>query len=215
MKTKTIFANGLIVLVCAVSAMGTNGAPSVVTSTNAPAETDRQRLLHEDDQFRFVAIDYGNKGDQVPGFYVFAKQHSRWLRIDKVSTKDAVLGHSPTFEEAKQAGMSPASVDWDFRRFKDREFLDVPLPGGSFIAFPDKITLDERSQMYVLSFQSGWKIEGVETVLRFGKAHLVAAFNERYPNQASHAIGAEAAPQHQRRRSTTKDTPQENAWKRD
>jgi hypothetical protein len=160
----------------------TNKTLSVITSQGGPDANDRQRLIHDDNEFRFVSVNYGNRGNQVPGLYVFSKQHTAWLRVTKVTTKDAILGRSPTFEEARKAGASIASVDWNFRSLKDQDFVRMPIQGGSFLAFPDKITFDERKQIYVLSFHHGWKIDGVETIFRINRADLVAAFTERDPN---------------------------------
>jgi hypothetical protein len=163
----------------------TNKMPSIVASVRSPAETDVQRLIFEDKEFRFVAVNYGNKGTQVPGFYVYAKDRSRWLRIDAISTAEAVLGRSPTLEEAKQAGGGFPQVGWDFGlQYKDKPFAELPLRTSGSIVFPDKIQFDEKTQRYVLSFNSDWKIKGVETVLRFRRADLTTAFEEKNPNQA-------------------------------
>ena len=197
MSRKAILITGLVAVVCCRSPAAAKGSPSVVTSTNAPAAADNHRLIHEDTDFRFVAVNYGHTGRQVPGFYVFSKQHAQWRQITRVSTRNGVFGRSPTFDEVKQAGTSPPSVGWDFRGLEDNKFVSVPLHGGSFIAFPDKITLDAPSHAYVLSFHSRWQIAGVETVLRFSKSDLAASFNEGAPNKASEDIGA-GAPNPQR-----------------
>jgi hypothetical protein len=163
----------------------TNKMASIVTSVRSPAETDVQRLIFEDKEFRFVAVNYGHKGTQVPGFYVYAKDRSRWLRIDAISTAEAVLGRSPTMEEASQAGGGFPQVGWDFSiQYKDKPFAELPLRTSGSIVFPDKIQFDEKSKRYVLSFNSNWKIKGVETVLRFSKVDLTTAFEEKNPNRA-------------------------------
>ena len=176
----------------------TNTTSSVVTSVRGPTESDGQRMVHEDKEFRFVAVDYGHKGTQASGFYVFAKQTSRWLRIDKVSTAESVLGRSPTLEEAKQAGGGFPQVGWDFgMQYKDKPFAELPLRTSGSIVFPDKIQFDEQSQRYVLSFNSDWKIKGVETVLRCRRADLTAAFERTNPNKVPEdTVRKFADPQH-------------------
>ena len=44
--------------------------------------------------------------------------------------------------------------------------MDFPLTSAGFLFFPDSVELDEKQKQYVLRFNSGWGIKGVETVLR-------------------------------------------------
>ncbi|MFC1683012.1 hypothetical protein ACFL0G_02225 [Candidatus Zixiibacteriota bacterium] len=149
---------------------------SVITSPDHPDSTDKQWIPFENDLYKFVQVSFGHQGDQQPGFYVFSKTRLQWLRIDQVTTADALLGRSPTFEECREANTAPPSVGWDFKSFKEERFIPLPLRHGSFIAFPDDIAYDKKTGFWILSFMSNWNIEGVKTVLKFKQADLDAAF---------------------------------------
>lgn len=154
----------------------TESNTSVITSPDHPDSTDKQWILFENDHYKFVRVDFGPEGDQQPGFYVFSKKWSKWLKIDQVTTAGALLGRSPTFEECREAGNAPPSVGWDFRPFQDQSFIPLPLWHDSFISFPDDIAYEKGTGSWILSFMSNWNIEGVKTLLRFKQADLDAAF---------------------------------------
>lgn len=161
---------------------GAKPQPSILTSPCGPAPGDKPRILFEEEDFKFAAVDFGrHEQPQVPGFYAFAKKSSAWIRIDKVSTKGGVFGRSPTDDELRGTGQRPLAVGWNFRRLKDDDHVALPLQGGSFIAFPDQIAFDAEGKQYVLSFHSQWGIEAVRTVLKFGRADLLAAFEKGGP----------------------------------
>jgi hypothetical protein len=114
-----------------------------------------------------VAVGYGDATKQSkPGFYVLRKATGEWIRIDKVSTRSAIFGRSPTFEEAKAVGQIIPSIGWDFRSLSKNTHVDFPLKSSGFLFFPDKVERDEERKEYVLRFYSGSKIKGVETVLK-------------------------------------------------
>ncbi len=56
--------------------------------------------VYEDEDYQFVYRHYGN-AEYVPGFFVYSKKRSRWVKITKLSTENAKLGHSPPFEEVR------------------------------------------------------------------------------------------------------------------
>jgi len=149
---------------------------SIITSVNHPDHTDRQWVLFENGLYKFVRVDFGHEGKQSQGFYVFSKTQSKWLKIDRVTTLNAVLGRSPTFEECRKANKALPSVGWDFRSFRKEGFIPLPLRYGSFIAFPDSIAYDNKTGFWILSFMSSWNIKGAKTVLKFKHADLDAAF---------------------------------------
>lgn len=157
---------------CALAAqIATNG--TVVATTNAPAKTDRPRQLYEDQEFRVVAVNYGNQASpQTPGFYVLRKKMRNWVRIEKVSLTGAILGRSPTFEECRAAGTSPCSIGWDFSTLAQQDYVDFPLKCGGFLFFPDKIERNEENGLLILRFNSRWKMAPVETVLSLSLADL-------------------------------------------
>jgi hypothetical protein len=153
----------------------TESTATIITSPGHPDPTDRQWILFENDLYKFVQVGFGHHGNQQPGFYVFAKTRSKWLKIDQVTTAGAILGRSPTFEECRGAGNAPPSVGWDFRPFQDQSLIPLPLRSDSFISFPDDIAYDKRTGYWILSFMSNWNIEGVKTILRFKQTDLDAA----------------------------------------
>jgi hypothetical protein len=168
---------------------------TISTSARGPAPTDKPRTLFEDEEFRFVEVDYGHhEQPQTPGFYAFAKRNSAWVRIDKVSTKGGVFGRSPTDDELRRTGQRKPSVAWDFRRRKADDFVEIPLQGGSFIAFPDKIVFDAERKQYVLSFHSSWGIEAVATVLRFAQSDLRAAIEQSRNGDAAESSSDKPLP---------------------
>lgn len=158
----------MAILLCAASYCARNETePSLVFVNVAPAEGDKLWLIYEDDTVKMVAVGYGDAtGQSAPGFYVFRKATADWIRIDKVSTQRSTFGRSPTFQEAKDAGKKPASIGWDFRNLAEKNQVNLPLTSAGFLFFPDKVERDEKQKEYVLRFNSGWEIEGVETVLR-------------------------------------------------
>jgi hypothetical protein len=142
--------------------------PAVIHSEVAPDQRDTQLPVYEDNAVRMVAVGYGDATWQSdPGFFVFRKATAGWIRIEKISTRGAAFGRSPSFQEAKDAGTIPPSIGWDFRHLAEQAQVDVPLTSAGFLFFPDKVELDPNEMEYVLRFSSAWNIEGVETVLRF------------------------------------------------
>lgn len=140
--------------------------PTVIATVNAPAVGDKPRTLYEDDEMRIVAVDYGPRGShQSPGFYVFGKPGQNWIRIEKVSLKDAVLGRSPTLEECRAAGKNPPSIEWDFRPLARHAYVGFPLTSSGVLFFPDKVEKDDEKGRMVLRFSSRWRMAHVETVL--------------------------------------------------
>jgi hypothetical protein len=140
--------------------------PSVIATVNALAANDKPRTLYEDDEMRIIAVDYGPRGShQAPGFYVFGRRGQKWIRIEKVSLKDAVLGRSPTLEECRAAGKQPPSIGWDFRSLAGQAYVEFPLTQNGVLFFPDKVEKDREQGCLVLRFNSRWQMAHVETVL--------------------------------------------------
>ena len=82
----------------------------------------------------------------------------RLLSVDKEQSQH---------QEVKDAGTNPPSIGWDFRSLAEEDYVDFPLTSAGFLFFPDNVEHDEKQKQYVLRFNSGWGIKGVETVLRF------------------------------------------------
>lgn len=164
-----------------------SASSSVIYTEVGPAETDRQWPIYEDSLVKMVAVDYGTaEARSVPGFYVFRKAESDWVRIARVSTENATFGRNPTFEEVKKAGKAPPSIGWDFRPLAKQPYVSFPLKFADFLFFPDKVEKDDETEEYVLHFNSTWEIEGVETVLRFSAEELMS---DRDDAPFDHAMG--------------------------
>ena len=157
--------------------------PTVIASANLPAKTDVQRPLYEDLEFKIVAVDNGHAGDdatQTPGVYVQSKKHQKWIRVEKVSLTDSVLGRSPTLEECREVGKNLPSVAWDFKSLADQDYVEFPLKTSGSLLYPDKIERSDENDRLILSFNSGWKIAGVETVLIVSLADLRKCLDEGF-----------------------------------
>ena len=162
----------LLPVACVLSERAVEPEPSVLSTMTAPAPNERPRLIFENEALKFVAVGYGDSSrggkQQTPGFYVFSKTHSSWVRIDEVSTRGAVLGRTPTFKESRVL----PGVGWDFRRYEAKDYIPLPLSTGGSICFPENIALDENSGEWVLTFHSSWKVDAALTVLRFRHSEL-------------------------------------------
>jgi hypothetical protein len=167
-------------------------AASLIYTNVAPAKGDKQWPIYEDSAVKMIAVGYGDASKQSkPGFYVFRKVTADWIRIDKISTRGATFGRSPTFEEVKKAGTTIPSIGWNFQNLAKETYVDFPLQSAGFLFFPDKVEQDKKRKEYLLHFNSGWKIEGVETVLRLSIDELWKRDLEQSPGGDS----LKAAPQ--------------------
>ncbi|MCF7730656.1 MAG: hypothetical protein K9N23_03170 [Akkermansiaceae bacterium] len=156
---------------------------TVIATANAPAKTDEPRPIYEDNEFKIVAVSYGHAGDnppQTPGFYVQGKKDQKWIRVEKVSLTDSVLGRSPTLAECREVGKNLPSVAWNFKSLAGQEYVDFPLKTSGSLLFPDKIERNDEKGRLILSFNSGWKIAGVETVLIVSLADLRKCLDENF-----------------------------------
>lgn len=185
----------LFMALCAASCSAKDETTPQVTMayTNMPpAESDKQWPLYEDEMVKMVAVGYGDATHQSkPGFYVFRKKTADWIRIDKVRTQGATFGRSPTMAEVKAVGKTPASIGWDFRSLAKKSEADLPLTSAGFLFFPDKVERNDRQKEYILRFNSGWEIKGVETILRMRIDELTTTDLE----QSSAGDSLKAAPE--------------------
>jgi hypothetical protein len=151
---------------CSTPPTKTEAGPTAIATFAGPATTDKPRMLYEDDEIRIVHVGFGSSASpETPGFYVFGKRNQKWIRVDKVSLKDAVLGRNPTFEECRVAGVNPPSVGWDFRRLRGHDYVELPLRTSGSLLSPDRIEKNEHEGSLILRFGSRWRIPHVETVL--------------------------------------------------
>lgn len=156
----------LLFLVLPISIHADKEQTSIEISPVGPQPADRQWVLHEDTAIRMVAVNYGDaENKSTPGLFIFRKATSDWVRVNRISTAGAKFGRSPTMEECKKAGKPPPSIGWDFRGLARQKFVEIPLTAAGFLFFPDKVEL--IGKVYILRFNSNWKIFLVETSLRF------------------------------------------------
>lgn len=143
------------------------------------------RILYYDNEFLFVGRDYGDHrdfgGNTEPGFFVHSKKLDRWLLITEISTNGAKFGKTNGYKnKADGKKMMQCSVGWDFTKYKDKDFIGVPLKTSGSIAFPERVLLDQERNKYLLIFFASWKIEEVETILEIDKADLIEEFKKIY-----------------------------------
>jgi len=120
---------------------------TVVLSMAAPHT--RAPALYEDEHYSFWTRDSGSGGQYVPGIYAFRKKTGTWMQIRKLATAGAILGRSPGGEVGKRL-----PVSWDFSRWRDREFIDVPRPDSGRLLLPDRVVYDETKSIYKLQCDS-------------------------------------------------------------
>jgi hypothetical protein len=132
------------------------------------------RVLYQDTTYTLVGRDYGHGGDLgPPGVFLFSKARNRWIQILQVSTEHARLGHSPDM------GDIPLSVGWDYGRLVNDPFVPMPIKGGSFIGFPDRILDVPSAAAYRLDFNSQLDRDVSLTSLWLLKADIEHAFEGR------------------------------------
>ncbi|MHC4119826.1 MAG: hypothetical protein ACYSWO_20205 [Planctomycetota bacterium] len=146
--------------------------PTVILSASEDPAGQR-RTIYEDSDYVFVAGDYGPKGKQAPGLFVFSKKMGKWMEIRQLSTKEAKLGRSPTPEE----GLS--SVAWDYSALRKADYATIPLMTSGSVNFPDKILYEADTATYLLQFNSSWNIDAVLTRFIIKKDDLDKAFDKQ------------------------------------
>jgi len=187
MKTIAIASVFLLFVGCSESGRTTNkassGTPQAMLSQE-PASTPtvilseahdpvgQRRTIYEHTDYIFVARDYGPKGKQVPGLFVFSHKMKKWMEIKKLSTENAELGRSPTSEEGL------CSVGWDYSDLRKADYATIPLMTSGSLNFPDKILYQADTATYLLQFNSSWNIDAVLTQFIVKKDHLDKAFGE-------------------------------------
>ena len=134
--------------------------------------------IFEDEKYVFVFRDYGN-AEYAPGIFVYHREDKKWLEIRKISTENAVLGHSPA---TKDISKCPIPVTWDFAYLKDNEYAVWPLKTGGLLFIPDTIVKEEERNVYRIdtSAECGLAYTLTRFFIRFND--LDDAFNRPKPN---------------------------------
>ncbi len=130
-------------------------------------------IIYEDDNYQFVSRDYGQRGTQIPGLFVFSKKTNKWMEIKKLSTKDAKLGRSPTEREGL------CQVGWDYSALSQADYATIPLKTSGSIDFPDNIIYKRDKGIFLLQFDSSWGIKAVLTQFIVKKSDLDQAFEKQ------------------------------------
>jgi hypothetical protein len=152
----------------------TNMLTVILSASQDPV--GQRRTVYKDSNYVFVSRDYGPKGTQVPGLFVFSKKMREWMEINKLSTKDSRLGRSPTLEEGH------CSVGWDYSGLRKADYATIPLMTSGSLNLPDKILYKTDTASYLLQFNSSWNIEAVLTQFIVKKDDLDKAFDKHGQN---------------------------------
>ena len=169
----------------AVAAQQAVNRPTVILRPSQDPDGQR-RMIYEGVDYVFVDKNYGPKGKQVPGLFVFSNKVRKWMEIKKLSTKDAKLGRSPTVEEGL------CSVAWDYSGLRNADYATIPLMTSGSLNFPDKILYKAEDDTYLLQFNSSWKIEAVLTQFIIKKDDLDEAFDKQRANVLQQGAPADA-----------------------
>ena len=113
------------------------------------------RILYYDNEFLFVGRDFGDHrdsgGNTEPGFFVHSKKSDRWLLISELSTNGAKFGKTYGYKnKADEKKMMMCPIGWDYTKYKDKDFIEIPLKTSGSIAFPEKIFFDQEQNKYIL-----------------------------------------------------------------
>ena len=142
---------------------------SIVVERNLPDR--RTRLVDYNSEFAWVTQDFGDSrdfgGSQVPGVFAHSHSHNRWLKILRVSTAGSKFGKCLDLR---------LQAPWDFTSLSSREFVPLPLTGGSAIHLPDKIVYDSLRQVFVMYFDSFAGKDSITTLI-IPKKDLTEAFD--------------------------------------
>jgi len=157
---------------------GAKPAPhTLMTHAACPDPAAKRQVIFEDDRQLWIALGFGDAArPQQPGLFVQDKKSSAWIQIDKVTTKGAVWGRSPTLAEMDGSPqLKGLSVGWSYAHYGQDAFVALPLRGGSHIAFPDRVVPDGRAGTWTLHFDSSLEFAPARTRLKFARAELARA----------------------------------------
>jgi hypothetical protein len=129
--------------------------------------------VYEDVDYTFVYRHY-ERAEHLPGFFVQNKKLDRWVEIKKLSTENAKLGQSPSWEEVH------ISVGWDYSSLSKLDYVELPLKTSGSISFPDRILYDTRSQNYEFDFNSSLNREECLTRFWVSKQDIEEAFKRTH-----------------------------------
>ena len=162
---------------------------SIVVEPNGPPNRRGTRLVDYNSEFAWVSQDFGDSrdfgGGSIPGVFVHSHAHNQWLKILQASTAGARFGKSPP--------NAMLQAPWDFTNLGSREFVPLPLMGGSAIHLPDEIVYDSARQVFVLYFDSFGRDPSMITTLIIPKKDLLEAF-DYYGKRENEAIDRTPGP---------------------
>ena len=181
-----MFAAVAALIVLFQSASGTY--PSLIAKWSEPPRRNF-RIIWYDDDFLFVARDYGDArdfgGNTEPGLFVHSKEHASWIQVTQISTAGGRFGTSNTDDPEEQKKLSLASVGWDFRSLAAFPYASQPLKGASSIVFPEKVSYDAATDRYELRYLTSWRVASAETVLYVKREDLLVAFAATTPQRVA------------------------------
>lgn len=112
-------------------------------------------LIYADEEYLFATY-----GGAPPALCVYSMQKDRWLQINQISTKGAILGHSGEYVQ----------VPTDYRGYASEKYIPISET-YNYLSSPSKITLDSVTKEYVLDYGHDWN-GAAPTKLRFKKGDL-------------------------------------------
>jgi hypothetical protein len=125
--------------------------PAVLVARAEP-QPGQYREIYRDERYAFATVNLGPGGPGgawIPGFYVYSVATQEWRRVNAVSTRNAELGYSPSFEESRRLGVPYLSVAWDYRHLTREEYLPLPLRASGSIVLPREVSHKELGVYYL------------------------------------------------------------------
>ena len=114
--------------------------------------------------------------DHIRQFLIHSKRHDRWLQIHRVTTQAAIFGKKEATSVEEQQRLHFIPVDWDDTRFKELEYVPIPIREPSFFALPEAVEYEEHANRFVLRFHTSSGVKSVETRLYISEAAIEEAF---------------------------------------
>ncbi|MCW5557646.1 MAG: hypothetical protein KIT22_07430 [Verrucomicrobiae bacterium] len=169
----------LVLALAALALANFAGAQSVVMQGwNVPVIS---RVLFYDDNFLFIeCLENDLVRNSFLGIYVHSKKLNGWRKIEKISTKDGVFGHSWSQKSEDLQKLRSIQVGWDFRDLSSKPYVDMPLrmSVGGMAFSPDKIEYEPDRGRYRLGFMTGIGVESAITYLYITRSDLEMAGQE-------------------------------------
>lgn len=136
-------------------------APSLSGHRTTEPPAASLRVIAQDERYTFAGHGFGAGGvDGEASLYVFNAGLKQWARLDLITTRNALLGHSPDINQ---------------------DYVAVPLCTGGSVLLPDKIEFDADRGFYRLTHGKTNGQHARPTVLAILRDDLDALFAGTLP----------------------------------